>query len=56
MYKVKIINKKAPAGFSSVVEHKSFDSREEALAFLAPYLGNRDGLHGILEDYSLIAK
>ena len=50
MYKVKIINKKAPAG-SAVVEYKSFDNVDEALAFVTPYWNDDKEYIGILEDY-----
>jgi hypothetical protein len=55
MYKVKIINKFAPAG-SSVVEYKSFDSRDEAVAYVTPYWKDSKEYHGILEDYSVLYK
>jgi|AntAceMinimDraft_1070359.scaffolds.fasta_scaffold260409_1 hypothetical protein len=54
MYKVKIINKKARPGFGSVVEHISFDSREDAVAYATPYWESRDEYHAILEDYSQV--
>jgi hypothetical protein len=55
MYKVKIINKFAPAG-SSVVEHKSFDNRDEAVAYVTPYWKDSKEYMGILEDYSVLYK